>query len=74
MKKIAFNAILSKLFLTMSGIVLTVLFIYFAQKFNEFVAEGLYMPIPYFISVVAVIWGYELPILDRQVYMETVNG
>jgi hypothetical protein len=74
MKKIAYNDTLAKLFLTMPGIILMVMLVYFAGKFQQFAAESAYLPIPYVIAIVAVIWAYELPVLDRERYYATVNA
>jgi hypothetical protein len=74
MKKIAYSALLCKLFLTMPGMILTALLVYFEAKFQEFSTASAYLPIPYFVAIVVVIWSYDLPVLDRRVYMETVNA
>ncbi|WP_295653855.1 hypothetical protein [uncultured Mucilaginibacter sp.] len=73
-KKIAFHTGLSKLFLTMPGILLTLVLIYFAESMPLFAINKLSLPIPYIVTVVAAIWLYELPVLDKRRYYETVNA
>jgi hypothetical protein len=73
MKKIGRHQLLAKLFLTMPGIILAVLLIYFAGQFREFAGDQ-YIAIPYIATIVGAIWLYELPVLNRKLYMETVNA
>ena len=73
-KTVAFNQTLSKLLLTMAGIVLAVLLLYMAYRMPQFASAGPYLPIPYIIAVVAAIWMYELPELDGRRYTETANA
>jgi len=71
--KIAYHSGLSKLFLTMPGILLTTLLVCLAENFPLFAAERLFLPIPYILTVVGAIWLYELPVLDKRRYYETLN-
>jgi hypothetical protein len=74
MKKVAAHEILAKLLLTMAGIVLAVLLVYLIANSHQFAVDPAYLIIPYVLSVVGVIWAFELPALDRQRYAETVNA
>jgi hypothetical protein len=74
MKKVACHATLVKLLLTMAGIVLAVLLVFLMANSHQFAVDIAYLPIPYTIAVVGLIWLFDLPVLDRQRYMETVNA
>jgi hypothetical protein len=71
-RKVAHRVVLLKLLLCLPGIAFSAVMMYLAQGYGEFVKEGPYLPIPYVGCTIVAIWLYEVPILNRKKYNETV--